>query len=225
MRPLLRPVLGVTLIALAAAPVVRAQNDPTLHIVTYIEAAPASQQQVATMLRQLADASRKEGAVRFEVLQRTSAASDFLIVETWKNQQALDAHKAATPATRFREQVAPLLRSPLDERLCVAAATLPQRDGRAAMYVVTHIDVGPGDREAAARLINGFAAQSHGEAGNLGFEVVYQKARTNHYTVVETWADERSEGAHQVAAPTKKFRADIAPFLGALYDQRWYRPL
>jgi quinol monooxygenase YgiN len=53
----------------------------------------------------------------------------------------------------------------------------------------------------------------------------HQKNRTNHFTVVEVWKDQRSNDAHELAAHTRAFRSALTPITGALYDQRWYRPL
>ena len=217
--------LLLTFIACALPADLGAQGDSILYVVSYIEAAPASQGQVATMLKQLADASRKEGAVRFEILQGSKQPNQFVMLEIWRDQQALDAHRKAPHTTQFQNQVTPLLTAPLDERLCVATTVAPLAQGRGAVYVVTHVDVGPGDRETAARLIRTFAEESRGDAGNQRFDVVHQAARTNHLTVIEIWTDEKSDDGHQLAGHTKKFRAEISPFLGALYDQRWYRPL
>ena len=115
--------------------VLNAQDDSTLYVVSYVEAVPASQGQAATMLKQLADASRKEGAVRFEVLQRITEPNQFLILEIWKDQRALDTHGAASHTRQFREQIAPMLLAPIDDRFCVAAAVAPMRDGRGTVYV------------------------------------------------------------------------------------------
>ena len=226
MRLLLRLVI-VTVIACAVpSPALNAQDDSTLYVVSYVEAAPASQGRVAALLKQLADASRKEGPLRYEVLQGTTQPNQFVILEVWKNQQALDAHAAAAETRQFREQVAPLLLAPIDPRLCVATTVAPLREGRGAVYVVTHIDVGPGaGRENAARYIQEFAEQSRKEAGNLRFDVGHQRDKTNHFTAIEVWADQKSDNDHELAAHTRTFRAQIGPLLGALYDQRSYKPL
>jgi quinol monooxygenase YgiN len=59
----------------------------------------------------------------------------------------------------------------------------------------------------------------------LGFDVWQQTNRLNHFTVVETWSTMRSFTAHGSTAQTRDFRARIAPMMGALYDERWYRAL
>jgi quinol monooxygenase YgiN len=43
--------------------------------------------------------------------------------------------------------------------------------------------------------------------------------------VVEVWKDQRTNVAHELAAHTRAFRNALTPITGALYDQRWYRPL
>src|SRR6266550_4950920 len=225
MRTYLRLAL-VILIAAATPQALNAQGDPTLYVVTYVEASPASQAQVATMLRQLADASRKEMPVRFEVAQSITRSNQFVILEIWKDQQALDAHAAAAHTRQFREQVASLVLAPIDPRLCVATTVAPPREGRGTVYVVTHIDVGPGPgRENAARYIQELAEQSRKEAGNLRFDVGQQRDKSNHFTAIEVWADQKSDNDHELAAHTRTFRTQIAPLLGALYDQRSYKPL
>jgi quinol monooxygenase YgiN len=225
----MRYVLSGILLSLCLAgspPMLSAQGDSTLYVVSYLEAAPASQHQVATMLTQLAGASREEGAMRYEVLQRTTESNQFLLLEIWKDQGALDTHTAAAHTKRFREQVAPLLLAPIDERLCTATIVpAPPRAGRGTVYIVTHIDVPGTSREAALRLMGQVIDQSRNDRGNVRFDLVHQKDRTNHFTAIEAWADQSSGNDHQLAPHTLTFRRGITPLLGALYDQRWYRPL
>ena len=119
MRGLVHVVLAMTFAPLAAT-LARAQDDPSVHMVTYVEVAPAAQGQAATLLRQLADASRKDaGLIRFEILQRTAPSREFVILESWKDQQAFDAHVATAHHKQFREKVAPHLIAPLDDRFSV----------------------------------------------------------------------------------------------------------
>jgi quinol monooxygenase YgiN len=225
MRLLLRLIV-VTVIACAMpSPALNAQADSSLYVVSYVEAAPASQGQVATMLRQLADASRKEAPVRFEVLQQMTESNQFVILEIWKDQQALDTHSGTSQARQFREQVAPLLLAPIDERRCVATTVAPLREGRVAVYVVTHVDVAPASRDATVVSLQALAERSRKDPGNVRFDAVHQKDRTNHFTVIDVWADQKSDDQHELAAHTRMFRTQLAPMLGALYDQRKYKPL
>jgi quinol monooxygenase YgiN len=77
---------------------------------------------VAPMLAKLAQASRQEpGNLRFDVLQHTMRANHFTVIETWRDQAALDAHVTAAHTKQYRDEVLPLTGSPLDERVFKAA--------------------------------------------------------------------------------------------------------
>jgi quinol monooxygenase YgiN len=52
--------------------------------------------------------------------------------------------------------------------------------------------------------------------------VVQQTNRPNHFTVVEVWRDRAAFDAHGMAAHTRRFREQLAPMSGALYDERLY---
>ena len=218
---------GVLLsLSLAGSPLaLDGQTDSTLYVVSYLEATAASQGQVAKMLQELAAASRKEGAVRFEALQRVPESNQFLLLEIWKDQRAFDMHNGAAHTKSFREQVTPLLIAPIDERLCVATMVAPLRASRGTVYVVTHIDVPGTSRDAALGLMDPFIDQTRSEPGNVRFDLVHQSNRTNHFTAIEAWADQKSADVHELARHTRTFRGGITPLLGALYDQRRYRPL
>jgi quinol monooxygenase YgiN len=224
-------------VPLAAAPAARAQDaatnptsaNPTIYVVSYIDVAPTAKGQVATLLKQLADASRKEpGVMRFEVLQRTAPANQFAILEVWKDQPALDAHTAAAPAKQFNDKLSPLLVAPRDDRINLpfAVGPVPATPASGAIYVVTHVDVNPPGIDEENAALKTLAAASRKDAGNLRFDVtVQQKGRGNHYAVFEVWKDQKSLDAHEVAPSTKAFRTSHGPLSGALYDQRWYKAL
>lgn len=202
-----------------------AQGDSTIYVVSYLEAVPASQRQVASLLAELERASRTEGPVRYETLQSTTEANHFAILEIWKDQTAQQAHAGAGHTRRFRDQVGPLLLAPIDDRICVTTMVGPTREGRGAIYAVTHIDVPGNARDAALALLRPFADHTRGDPGTLRYDVVHQSNRTNHFTSIAVWADQKSADESQRAAHTRTFRAGLNPLLGALYDQRWYRPL
>ena len=48
-------------------------------------------------------------------------ANHFTVIETWRDQAALDAHVAAAHTKQYRDDVLPLTGSPLDERVFKAA--------------------------------------------------------------------------------------------------------
>jgi quinol monooxygenase YgiN len=229
MRQLFQVAVAATMLSLAAMPAPRAQEDPTVYMVTYIEVAPASQTQGATLLKELAEASRKEaGAMRFEVLQRTAPSNQFLILEAWKDQQAIDAHANAASTKQVREKISAISIAPVDDRISVNTSVRPTQNARigsGSIYVATHIDVGPPSRDKTIATLRPFAEAVRRQAGNQRFDVLQQKARTNHFTTVEVWEDQKAADNHELAAHTKEYRATLTPLIGALYDQRFYKPL
>jgi quinol monooxygenase YgiN len=228
MRQAFQLILALVPFWLTGTPAVQAQNaaDPTVYMVRYIEVAPAAGQQAAGLIKKLADASRKEaGVVRFDVLQRAAPANQFATFEIWKDQASLDAHSAAAQK-QFLDAVQPLLIAPVDDRPCIATdAAPPQPAGEGTVYAITHVDVGPPNRDAGIALLKTVAGPSRKENGNLAFDALQQTARTNHFEVVEIWKDQKAEDAHEIDAATKEFRAKVQPLLGAHYDRRWYKPL
>ncbi len=216
------------MLALAAIAPAYAQENATAYMVSYIEVVPAQRSQAAALLRQHVSASLADaGVVRFEAIQRTSPSHHFLILEVWKDQQALDAHTKTSHTSEFNDKLKPLLMAPVDHRPSIATyiAPLPTAYPRAASTVVTHVDVPPAARDKIMNPLQTLAEASRKESGNLRFDVLQQKTRANHFTVVEVWRDQKAADAHELAPHTRQFRATLVPLTGALYDQRWYRGL
>jgi len=94
----------------------RGQTGPqSVSVVAHVDVAPNPA--VAPMLTRLAEASRREpGNVRFDVYQHTMRGNHFTVVETWRDQTALDAHVTAPHTRQYRDELQPLTGSPLDER-------------------------------------------------------------------------------------------------------------
>jgi len=85
-------------------------------VVAHVDVAPNPK--VADMLKDLAEASRKEaGCVRFDVVQHTMRANHFTVVEVWRDQKALDIHVASPHTRQYRDTLQPMTGSPLDERV------------------------------------------------------------------------------------------------------------
>jgi len=231
MRSFIPILLAMAFMPFAATPQAHAQggSDEAVYVVSYIDVAPAAKGQTATLLRQIATASRKQaGVMRFDVMQRIGPSSNqFVILEAWKDQQALDAHVAAAHSKQFREKLAEHLISPVDERFCIATfiGTAQPARGGDAVHVVTHVDVPGNVRDKAYAALKDLSDASRKDRGNLRFDIVHQKNRTNHFTVMELWTDQKSNDAHELAAHTREFRNILTPITGALYDQRWYKAL
>ena len=101
---------------LSVVPTSSRPNGRAVSVIAHVDVTPDPR--VATMLRQLAAAGRKEdGNVRFDVLQHTMRANHFTVVEMWRNQRALDAHVADPRTKQYRDALQPFTGSPLDERV------------------------------------------------------------------------------------------------------------
>ena len=91
-------------------------SSRAVYVITHVDVTPDPR--VATMLKQLAEASRRDdGNLRFDVLQHTIRANHFTVVEMWRNDQALEAHVAAPHTKQYRDEIQPFTGSPLDERV------------------------------------------------------------------------------------------------------------
>jgi len=219
--------LAMTIMPLALAPQASAQEDSTSHMITYIDVVPAAKAQATTLLKELAAASKQDaGLLRFELLERTAPANQFVIVEAWKDEAALNAHAAAAHTKQFRDKMQPHLMAPFDDRLSIVTTASPiAAAAQAGLYVVTHVDVAPPNRDKIIVALKALSEPTRKDKGNARYDVLQMKARTNHFTVVEAWSDQAADDAHEVAPHTKEFRAVLGPLTGALYDQRWYKAL
>jgi len=213
----------------ATAAVAQDGGDPTIYVAGYVDANYAGGNKVAALLRQLAGAARAQSdVIRFEVLQRSSPNNQFMIVEIWKDQQARDTHLASAQRKQFQSQIEPFLIAPIDDRLHLKTSAAPVQNVPAtgsAVYVVTHVDVPGFNRDKLLPAITALAETSRKESGNWRFDVAYQKARTNHFTMFEGWKDAKSNETHEHAAHTREFRSVLTPLTGAMYDQRSYKSL
>lgn len=200
-------------------------QDAIVYGATYVEVAPGSIPQGIALLKSLAAASRKEdGDLRFQVAQERDRPNRFVVIEAWKNQAAFEGHRKGKAYAEFNEKLVPIRNAPLDERVhnaLAAAAQLPAAS-RAAIWVVTHVDVPPSSKDATIAELKTLTEASRKDAGNLMFEVVQQTTRPNHFTVVEVWKDGKAFDAHSTAEHTRRFRANLGPMLGAPHDERAY---
>jgi quinol monooxygenase YgiN len=92
-----------------------------------------------------------------------------------------------------------------------------------AIYAVTHVDFIPPKKDEGIAALKELVAPSRQDAGNVRFDVLQQTSRQNHLTVVEIWRDLAALDGHAVAAHTKKFRDQLLPMSGSLFDERLYR--
>jgi quinol monooxygenase YgiN len=97
----------------------RASNRQTVYVVAHVDV--SNDPKVPEMLQRLTEASRKEtGNLRFDILQHTIRANHFTVIEAWQNEKAREEHATSKHARQYRDDVAPFLGSPLDERVFTA---------------------------------------------------------------------------------------------------------
>ena len=93
-------------------------NSTAVQVVTHVDTIPGGQADAPALLRRLAQASRMErGCLRFDVLQHSMRANHFTVIEAWQSQKAIDTHAEAAHTKKYRDGLAPIAGSPLDERI------------------------------------------------------------------------------------------------------------
>jgi quinol monooxygenase YgiN len=222
---------ALALAALAATAVGARAQAPTppdgpRYVVSYVEVRPSAATEGEKLVRQLRDATRKEpGNLRAEALHRIGQLNQFVLLETWKDQAAADAHAKAPVAVALRGKIKAIEIAPIDDRVHFPLSVGPVelKATGAAVAAVTHVDVIPPQRENGTAFTKQLAEDSRKEAGNMRFEAVVQVARPNHFTVIEVWRDRKAADTHSMAEHTRAFREKLAPASGALYDERFYR--
>jgi quinol monooxygenase YgiN len=89
-----------------------------VYVLTHVDVFPAGKDQTIELLKQLAEASRKEGGnLRFDVLQQEGRANHLPLVEAWHDAAAQRAHAMAEHTRAFRAKLVPLQGALYDERL------------------------------------------------------------------------------------------------------------
>lgn len=223
-------VIAAAVVAAVVAPraLAQAPANQRAYVVTYIEVTPSAEGVATNLLRGLAGASRKEpGNLRYEVLQRIGQHTQFAILEAWTDSKAFEAHRGASAIKQFRDKLNPLRIAYYDERpdSAIDVGPVPSQVDKAAVYVITHVDVTGPFKDEAIVMMKKLAAASRVEPGNLSFEVWQQNNRLNHFTVTEIWKDQAALDAHNLASASRDFRDEVGPKLGALYDDRRYSNL
>jgi quinol monooxygenase YgiN len=203
-------------------------SDAAVYVVSYVEVMPASATEAAALLRQYGEASRADaGLMGLEVLQQCGRPDHFAIVESWQDQQSFEAHGGSAHTRAMHEGLETLRSSPYDERLHqgFALGAAPPARVAGAIYAVTHADAIPPAKDDAMVLLKQLAEMSRHDDGSVRFDVLQQRSRLNHFTIVEVWRDQKALEAHVMVAHTRQFRERFQPMSGSLYDERLYQAL
>ena len=211
----------------AAAQTAPAQAPAATARVVYLEVAPPDVNRAMVVLKTYRQSTQKTaGVTSVAVLQQIGRPNLFAIEEHWSDAASLQAHLASADVRKLRDDLQNALLAPIDDRplapVAVQSSTRVASDQ--AIYVLTHADAGAG-REMVPEMLQELAALARRENGNVLFDGTVQPNRTNHFTLMEIWNDQKAFEAHQAAAHTRKFRAAFAPLSGALYDERIYKAL
>jgi quinol monooxygenase YgiN len=202
-------------------------SEVPVFVATYLEVIPPATDETASLLRREQEATRAdEGLLWFEPLQRLDRPTQFLALSAWSHPPALWAHRSTPHVADLNQALAAFLAAPLDSRHHRGLASSEVRPpGASGLTVVTHVDLTPTHKDEAMVALQELAIRSRSHPGNRCFLVWQQLDRPNHFSLVETWTATDTQQAHSMADETQAFRRTIAPMLGALYDDRWYRPL
>lgn len=211
----------------AQAPATETPNpDTPIYVVRYIDVLPSMKKAANTALKQLREACRTDpGNLRCEIAERLEQPNQFVVLEIWKDQKALDAHATNAAASAAHDKIKPMLESPYDVRVHRGLSVVPPQSppsGRIT-YAVTHVDVIPPRAADAVTLLTKMAETSRNDPGNGRLEVLQQLNRPNHFSVVEIWPNRKIFENHAASPAIIAFRNELQPMTGALYDQRLYK--
>ena len=204
-----------------------AQPDPEQFVVIYVEFKPADTKAGEQVLDELAShALASAGAIRFDVLHQVDRRNFFALFEIWSSAQALAAFESSPATQAILDQLAPLLEAPLDERdgnLLTGTVNPRSRHAESRqIFVITHVDVDPQFVPDAVPVLDTFVSDSANDPGVQTFALLSQAGTTNHFQLIEVFANRQAFNAHVSAQHTVDFRNDIQPFIGAPYDERLY---
>lgn len=215
------PAVVAVVMALAG---LRAQAPETaVYAVAYVDVMPSARAAAVTALKAYRDASTREaGHLRVDLFEQVGRPGHFAVVETWRDQGAIDGHASGAAAKQLQQALAPLRVSGYDERPYKPLSVGAPRAG-GAVHVVSHVDIaGAGNLAGAAPMLQKLAEASRTQAGNLRFDVLQHVMRANHFTVVESWANQAALDAHAAAPHTRQYRDVLQPMSGSPLDERVY---
>jgi quinol monooxygenase YgiN len=223
-----RASVSLCLVAIAANAAAQTAAPPAPGATTrvmYVEVAPSDISRAIGILKTYRQAAQKApGVAHVEIAQQIGRPNLFAIHEKWNDGASLQAHLMSAGNRMLRDNLQSALISPLDERLLAPITAQPARGpvSDQAIYVVTHADAAA-QREQVPGMLQELATGARRENGNVLFDVTVQPNRTNHFTLIEVWTDQKAYEAHVITDNTRKFRAAFAPISGALYDERIYK--
>src|SRR5882672_5743072 len=213
-RRLIPLAMFVFLLVAALSSFARPAGAQLQYVVVYVEFKPADAKAGQRVLDDLASqALASVGVIRFDVLQQVDRRNFFALFETWSSAQTLAAFENSSATQAILTQLAPLLEAPLDERDGVLlAGTVNPRSRHAEsrqIFVITHVDIDPQFVGQAQPLLETFVNDSLSDPGVQTFALLSQTPTTNHFQLVEVFANLKAFNAHVSAQHTIDFRTAI----------------
>jgi len=105
-----------------------------------------------------------------------------------------------------------------------AMAEIELKDGstisESPTFIVTYIEVGADQSDAALDLIKQQAADAKSHEGFVRFEALQRLGQDNHFVVLEAWEDRAARDHHAASDTTTAYRNALEPMLYAPYDER-----
>lgn len=88
-------------------------SDRYVHVVTPLESEPQHAEKFAGIMRQFTRSGRAApGNRRFSAYQNTSAPQEFVVLETWEDEDSADNHLSSDYLEQTFQAMGPLLTSP-----------------------------------------------------------------------------------------------------------------
>ena len=96
---------------------------------------------------------------------------------------------------------------------------------RDRIYVVTHVDIIPPQKDAGTKLVQQYVTDTRKDQGIVRVEAGSEISRGNHISILEVWQNKKAFDEHVAASHTRQFRQQIDPMLGSPYDERLHQNL
>jgi quinol monooxygenase YgiN len=111
--------------------------------------------------------------------------------------------------------------------IAMSALVVTQAAGAddAAFYTATYVEVVPPSTAQGVALLRQYGEASRKDAGNLRVEILQCIDRTNQFTILAVWKDQKAFDAHRAAASTNEFRDRLQPLLASPNDERLHHGL
>jgi quinol monooxygenase YgiN len=89
-----------------------------------------------------------------------------------------------------------------------------------AVYIATYVDVMPASQKNGLTLIKQFRDKARKADGNLGFNVVQELSRPNHFVMLAVWKDLKTYEASGTSAAATEFRTKLDAVRNSPSDER-----